>query len=514
MNVYLKEIESILPRILGAINQNQIHPLYGVSDRQFWAWRTIDFGNATNQGSVDGLTTLLKGKLWPYPYDNEIMVTRINSLFSGTEKLMRTNGSLEESFPFEQSWCVSALVSYNLAGALINSKENLTREVYEYQLSLISKMQNFVISNPENHAKISNHIAVAAASLFRGYQLTGVECLFNKAQMYLNVLINCQDNDGGFMEYHGFDPGYQTLTMDYLADIYLAQKLDILKPVITKSLEILSYFLMPDGSFGGNFGARGTQVYYPGGVARLIHEFPLAMRIHNEMKPALQSLSSTTLKGIDEGNLIPLFNSYCHAAIIENKKKSIHSGRSYKLQNRTTVLKDSGYVIDKGNNYYTIVSLFRGGYFEHYRGKKKKITGHLPVIESKGFLYSAFIFNSSNRYDILGNQIIVYSKLGRIQFRVQDTSRFIIGRIAFLVTSRSPRLNSLLKKIIVKHFFGTRISSSKRNIRRITLGYELSYSDEIECPFEIRYTQSNLHFIHEQMASANYWQISRERKEA
>ena len=513
MNIFLNEIQCVLPRILGAINQNEIHPLYGVADRQFWAWRTIDFGNATNQGSVEGISLLLEANLWPYENDYEVMVSRINSLFSGTKKLMRKNGSLEESFPFEQSWCVSALVSYNLAGALENYSKYLKDDVYKEFLSLILAIQRFVVLHPEKHAKISNHLAVATASLYRGYKLTGSNKTLNQAQNYLETLITYQNQDGGFHEYHGFDPGYQTLTMDYLADMYIDNKIKILKPVINKSLELLNYFVMPDGTFGGKFGSRGTQVYYPGGIARLANEFPSAMKIHMKMKDAIKTLSTATLRGIDEGNLIPLFNSYSHAAVIENKLKSKHVYDKKQKDNKIKVLEHAGFIIDSKKNHYTIISLFKGGYFEHYTGKKKKIMGDLPLFKNKFAYYSSAIFNQKNKYEISERRVLIISKFGKYTFQVQKPFLFVLGRIIFYLTRKSYHINILLKKIIVKKLFNYKFSNKISNKRYINLGKKLSYNDEIQGKIKRNFIKTNKRSNFEQMASASYWQISNEKLE-
>ena len=513
MNIFLSEIECVLPRILGAINQNEIHPLYGVSDRKFWAWRTIDFGNATNQGSAEGITMLLEANLWPYENDYEIMVTRIKSLFSGTKKLMRKNGSLEESFPFEQSWCVSALVSYNLAGALKNFSKYLEDDVNKEFLSLILAIQKFVILNPEKHAKISNHLAVATASLYRAYELTGSNKTLNQAQNYLETLMNYQNHDGGFQEYYGFDPGYQTLTMDYLANMYIDNKIEILKPVINKSLELLNYFVMPDGTFGGKFGSRGTQVYYPGGIARLANEFPIALEIHMKMKDGIKALSTATLRGIDEGNMIPLFNSYSHAAVIENQLKSKYVYKKMQKDNKIRILEHAGFVIDRKRSHYTIISLFKGGYFEHYAGKKKKIMGDLPLFKNKFAYYSSAIFNQNNKYQISEDKVIVISKFGKSNFQLQKPFLFVLGRIVFYLTRKSYHINILLKKTIVKKLFNYKFSNRMINKRCINLGKNLSYNDEIQGKITNSFIKANKRSNFEQMASANYWQISNEKIE-
>jgi hypothetical protein len=292
--------------------------------------------------------------------------------------------------------------------------------------------------------------------------------------------------------------------------MYLENKIEILKPVINKSLELLNNFVMPDGTFGGKFGSRGTQVYYPGGIARLANEFPTAMKIHAKMKEGIKALSTATLRGIDEGNLIPLFNSYSHAAVIENKLKSKYVYKERQKDYKIKILKHAGFVIDKKKNHYTVISLFKGGYFEHYVGKQKKIVGELPLLKNKFAYYSSAMFNQENVYEIAENRLIILSKYGKYTFQTQKPFLFILGRIVFYLTHKSYILNVLLKRMIVKRLFNLKTSNKIFNKRCINLGKNLSYNDEIQGKNKSSFIKTNEKSNFEQMASANYWQISDE----
>ena len=89
---------------------------YGIGDRYFWASNQglTDFGNATFQGCAHGLSRLWVSGLWPYDSSEDSFVKRIKSIFAGTKSLTRKDGSLEEAFPNEGSYCVTALVAFDL----------------------------------------------------------------------------------------------------------------------------------------------------------------------------------------------------------------------------------------------------------------------------------------------------------------------------------------------------------------------------------------------------------------
>ena len=88
-----------------------------------------------------------------------------------------------------------------------------------------------------------------------------------------------QSGEGWFPEYEGSDPGYQTLCLYYLAKIYHLHPDSQLKTALERAVEFLSWFAHPDGTFGGEYGSRRTAIFYPGGLAILSREIPLAGRL-------------------------------------------------------------------------------------------------------------------------------------------------------------------------------------------------------------------------------------------
>ena len=116
--IYHKIIKQNLPRVLELIDSDRTSISYGLGDRYYWAWGLIDFGNATYQGFAHGMSRLWVSGLWPYPTSKKRFLERINALFLGAKTLTRKDGSLEEAFPNEGSYCVSALIAFDLLCAL------------------------------------------------------------------------------------------------------------------------------------------------------------------------------------------------------------------------------------------------------------------------------------------------------------------------------------------------------------------------------------------------------------
>ena len=242
-NPYLLQIEQTLPRILALVDKDRTSMSYGLADRYYWAWGLIDFGNGTFQGMAHGLSRLWVNKLWPYNTSKTDFIKRIDSIFIGTKSIIRKNGSLEEAFPNEGSYCVTALITFDLLCTMDLLSKEIHIKIYQKWQRIIQPMIEYLLKADEKHALISNHLATAVAALSRWYILTGDKNAEHKARILLDRIIKHQSDDGWFEEYGGPDPGYQTLCLYYLADVHKSQpEWGLLKP-LKKSMKFLSHLV-------------------------------------------------------------------------------------------------------------------------------------------------------------------------------------------------------------------------------------------------------------------------------
>src|SRR3989338_1736691 len=162
MNIYKTILEANIPRILSLYDADNFSPTYGCGDRLFWGWKISDFPNGTFQGGAHALAISLKLGL----YKNEQFILEvIKSSIRAVEKIRRKNGSLEEAFPFENSFCVTALAAFDLLSAIKHIEERLTAQEKASCLEIIHPLIKYIVRYPETHAVISNHLSTAAAAV-------------------------------------------------------------------------------------------------------------------------------------------------------------------------------------------------------------------------------------------------------------------------------------------------------------------------------------------------------------
>jgi hypothetical protein len=512
-NYYFSEIASNIPRVLSLFDADTSSFSYGMGDRYYWAWGLIDFGNGTFQGAAHGMARLWRAGLWPYPTSKEQFIARINALFIGAERLTRKNGSLEEAFPNEGSYCGTALVAFDLLCALDLLSAELDNDQAKHWRATIAPMIGYLKKADENHALISNHLATAVAALLRWHQLIGDNGAEHKARLLLDRILDHQSEEGWFKEYEGADPGYQTLCTYYLADVHqLRPDLGLLES-LRRSIQFLWHFAHPDGSFGGLYGSRCTRFYYPAGIEALSEEIPEAAALASYMSDSIAKQSVVTLSAMDEPNLIPMFNAYAWAATLRNGIKSGSNNRSIPTlpcQSHESLrlhFPQAGIWVDRGPSHYTVVSAHKGGVVYHFRqGHTALIDAGVVLRDSKGRYGSTQGYDPNNIVNEQNNQLEINAPVAAMPKQLPGPMQFIILRVLSLTAFRFVRLREWIKCRLVSLLITRRTVWPVRNQRTITLGEVLKIEDKFDLPPGYQQVTNPGVFVPIHMASQGYWQ--------
>ena len=534
-NPYLTEIEKTLPRILALIDIDETNKTYGLLDRLYWAWKLNDFANATSQGVVNGFARLWVNGLWPYKTKENDFLKRIDIIINAASHITRKNGSLEEAFPNEGSYCVTALIAYDVLVTIELLYKIVPDELIIKWLDITEPWIKYLIKYDEEHALISNHLATASAALYRWSKFAvgrrNRNNALSKAESLLNrILINQNKEEGWYKEYEGADPGYQSLCTYYMADIleFLTQNIEIncssnillsLSHSIKSSLEFLQYAVHPDGSFGGIYGSRNTRIYCPGGIEQLSKRFNTAKAISKKMSSSISRMQVVTLSTIDFGNLSPMFNNYCLAATIFDKsqKSSIEelniceklpceTGKNFLKKFPAT-----GMIIDSSKNHYTIISLAKGGVVMHFVNNKiRYINSGVKAFIKNNHCISTQAWNINNECYTRDNYLIIKSQFTSLNKSYPSPFKFLILRLLCTTLFKIDFIKELFKQLMV----GMLITNKKKhpiyNERYIYLGEKINIKDKQYGKHQLSYINNEDNFISIHMATQGYWQIQDE----
>ncbi len=518
-NPYLDEIRHNLPRLLSLFDTDRTSASYGMGDRYYWAWGLIDFGNGTFQGAAHGMARLWKAELWPYPTSKVQFIARIDAMYGAAKLLLRKNGSLEEAFPNEGSYCVTALVAFDLLCTI----DLLKTEVSETQLqswrAIVAPLVEYLKSADEKHALISNHLATAVAALLRWSSLTGDKEAESKARSQLDVILQHQSDEGWFKEYEGADPGYQTLCTYYLADAHqLRPDLQLLEP-LRRSIQFLWHFAHPDGSFSGLYGSRCTRFYFPAGVIALADQIPEAATLAAFMHQSISRQLVVTLSAIDEPNFVPMFNAYAWAAALASVPHTSESSASKLLtipcrdgQLNRKYFPLAGLLLDRGPAHYSIICTHKGGVVYHFQaGHNAFINAGVVIRNKKGHYASSQAYNQQNIVRQLDEwRFEIISQMTAMPKQLPGPLKFLVLRLFCLTLFRSVLLREWIKRQLVNLLITRHKYWPAFNRRIISLGEALLIEDQINLPTGYQLVENAEVFVSIHMASQGYWQIQDE----
>jgi hypothetical protein len=181
-----------------------------------------------------------------------------------------TDGSCDDYYPFERALGATAFAASAGAQtlALLNERDPDI-------LSFLKRRSRWLLDRQES-GRLSNHQALVALAAARTAVLTGDKALLQGAEERLRLCLSWQHKEGWFPEYEGADPGYQTLTITFLAALKDYLVAEDLEPALARALAFSAHFLHPDGSYGGETGSRNTCQVLPSGFERLACQFPEA----------------------------------------------------------------------------------------------------------------------------------------------------------------------------------------------------------------------------------------------
>ena len=446
MNIYKEILIRNLPRLINLYNLDPCSKTYGLGDRLFWGWKISDFSNGTFQGGVHSLAIAVKMGI----VENESFVLDvIDAGICGIEKIRRKSQGLEEAYPGENSFCVTALVAFDVLSAIRYLDSTIDKEKIKKYLEIIRPLIQFIVENDEKHAFISNHLATAVAAITLWNSLSGER--LSRGDELLELIYKNQSKEGWYKEYEAADPGYQTLCTYYLWSVYEITNNEKLLSSLLKSIAFLKFFIHPDGSLGGLYGSRNTEVYYPAGLVGLMSKSEELGSLIKTLELGYADTIHILPEHIDPGNYIPLLNSYAAAALAyENNNEQIKTPSPTDFSNCFEMMfKDAGLYIKSTQKYYAIVNYKKGGTIKVFDKDTKQLDiedGGIFGTLTDGTSFSTQHFDQSQDFE---NQSIS-ARFYKNNEAYPSSVTSILIRFLSLTVFRSAFLNTLFKKIIVR----------------------------------------------------------------
>lgn len=456
----LQMVDRASQRLHSQQDRNPYSSSLGCWDRRFWAWKLIDFPESTFQCNVYPLTLLLGIKESLF-YENSKTLDTIKRGLVYACKIQHSNGSFDQAFPYEQSFGATAFLLHSLLGSYQKLASELGLQEKKEITDCLERASSFLCRETEKHGFISNHLAGASLALLeagRYFDRTEFKVCSDRL---LDRVIKNQSEEGWFMEYAGADPGYQTLCLQYLAEINVLKPSTALEKSLHRALDFIQWFVHPDGSFGGKYGSRRTSIFYPAGFAMLSDQYPLAKSIYNYMLQSILQGRTPTTDIMDMGNLSPLLSSYIGALMVNSVQNDNGClSLPHAWENAVHDFPEAGLHIRGNPNYYAIVGSSNGGTVKVFdkinRCLREDDSGYVGKIGQKLITTQKTLLG--RKCDFSDTSVSLSTHFYSLIRQTPSPFLFLMFRIVNLTISRMISIGNWLKFRLAQWLIGQKVS--------------------------------------------------------
>lgn len=258
--IYRERALAQLPRILGLMDRRPESPTGGCADRAYWHYRAADFPNARFQEVAHLLALVHALPVGTHPFAGKPQLLQ----WAGASAAFWTSrrhrdGSVDEAYPFERSFCATAFSLLAVAEAW----KRLARKPHP---GWDRTARWLAAARPSSAA---NQSAAAALALALWAELANEPRWRKASDAHAAAVMAKQSPEGWYAEYGGADAGYQSLTLSLLARLWRRTQDGALKRSLDRAAAWIDGRIGPTGQVDPAAGSRQTSFLYPCGLAIL-----------------------------------------------------------------------------------------------------------------------------------------------------------------------------------------------------------------------------------------------------
>ncbi len=511
MDALKRQVDAACRHLLSEQHRDPHAPTWGCFDRRYWAWKLVDYPEATFQRNVYPLAWRLT-HVNPEESDLESVLTQaVQAGLQFAVRLQHKDGSFDQAFPNEHSFGATAFLLTPVLRAFKIIRPSSSATWNHAVEASIRRAADFLCGRAETHGRISNHIAGAVLALMESASLLQDLKYEHRASDLLQHLLRFQSQEGWFVEYDGADPGYQTLCLYYLAQVYRLRPTLELKSALERAISFLSYFAHPDGTFGGEYGSRRTAIFYPGGLALLSREFPLAHSLTRFMLKSIAEGRTVTLGDVDMGNFAPLVENYIaalQAEIPDQPASPLPCEQVRVCQD----LAEAGLYVRGTRRYYAILGTSNGGVLKVFdRDRRAPLwddSGYVGELSS-GKLITTQMTDLTRPCRSTPIEIEFETPFFHMLRSTPSPFQFVVLRVLNLTLMHSSALREWVKKLLVHLLIrGKRRAplELRRHIRFESEQIRVTDTLQTRGKIALHRLEYGRPFVAIHMASANYFQ--------
>lgn len=469
-DVYRRVALAEAARLVAMLDRNPHSRTRGSFSRSHWAWKFTDFPFPRLQEGAYALSRLhdldVPGNPW---FGSPAVQLWVEWSLDYWVSLQHRNGAFDEAYPFEQCLAATAFTGFYIGSTLDVWGERLDRDVRERVDRALLDANRWLCHNDETHGLLSNHLAVAAASLQLGAKRFARPEFAARARMFIDRILAHQSAEGWMSEYGGADIGYGGHALFYLARYWQMTGAADVRDALIRFCDFLSYFVHPDGTIGGEYGSRNTEFYYPAGFEMLSPISPAAAAIASRLRRALAEGTVCGVPAMDEFNLMPMLNNAWFAA--DAATSDAPSSLPFAQPPFRKYFAEAGLWVVNESSYYAVVGASKGGTVSLFDKRAARLSArHSGLIATTGagrFASQDHVLSPSARIE--GDTL----HLADVAWKSVETTTFspllfLAFRMFNLTFGRIASISRWLKQTLVRRLISRKQRPSVTHQRDIT----------------------------------------------
>ncbi|MBI2871179.1 MAG: hypothetical protein HYY14_05650 [Candidatus Omnitrophica bacterium] len=384
VSAYERRIAELLPRFLTHLDSNPFSPTFGCMDRDWWHYKIQAFPSATYQQGVLVLAWLYRHGAPGIPAHSPEVLRAIAAALKFWAKIQHRDGSFDEWYPQEHSFVATAFTTHAVSEVWLELGNQITKSTGWSASDTLERAGEWLLRHDD--LMLSNHQAGKIAALHNLSLFFPGGRFGTGARLALERLIKVQHpEEGWFPEYGGADPGYQSVTFDYLAQYFNRSRDDNVVLPLEKASYFLSWFLHPDGSVGGTYGSRNARYLFTHGLELVADRIPPAAAILDKMNLLGGEDLPWLPKGMDARYLIFFFLPNLLGAYEVRKERKEPHPREFFLEEATRFFEGAGLWVARRKHYYAVVNVRKGGVLRAH-ARERTGPGRLAVVDGGYFV--------------------------------------------------------------------------------------------------------------------------------
>lgn len=475
---FAREAIAQIPKILTLCDRNPHSPTYGCFDRNYWQYKIVDFPSGMSQEFVLPLALVWALDLPDNPFYQQPNVQAwIEAGIRYAVRSAHPDGSCDDYFPFERAGGAAAfsLLACIDACELIGLDDPV---VWQF----LARRADWLAHHQES-GRLTNHQALIVLCL----ELLGRRLKTDRWQRAkgdrLDLVLSWQSSEGWFQEYEGCDPGYHTLTISCLArllDLQGNQADPRLRSALTNAVNLVQWFVHPDGSFGGEYTSRNTYNFFPHGFELVGRWLPEALAINDRILLGLENglgacYADDHIVGHHTWNYLLAWRDFVpdRPPLPPLKPERIWLPEARLLVDRRCD--------DYGELVTLLLALNKGGIFKVFRGDQ--LIGsdtQFSLQVRQGRKVKNAVGHLVDRYDIQVNpdEISICGNLGWAKQTLMSPLKLMILRVVMLTVGRF--FPNLIRRILQQILIVGKQTTPYRFIRRLQwIGSGWQVNDEL-----------------------------------